>query len=125
MENIGTSIRKVSIRKLIEPKCGCWRRAVEVLKQGQYQPMAVEQQVMIIYAVTNGLLDDVPVAQVRDWERGFHEYMATSYPQVADGLRQSRDLSKELEADLRSGIDAYKQIAGAPSETATAAQAVA
>src|SRR6187397_1811173 len=54
-------------------------RTVEILKQGQYSPMAVEQQVMIIYAVTNGLIDDVPVAQVRAWEKGFHEFMAKSY----------------------------------------------
>ena len=44
-------------------------RTVEVLKQGQYQPMPVEQQVMIIYALTNGFIDDVPVNQVREWEQ--------------------------------------------------------
>src|SRR5437667_6941157 len=51
-------------------------RTVEVLKQGQYSPMAVEQQIMIIYAVTNGILDDVDVGKIRDWERGFHGFMA-------------------------------------------------
>src|SRR5687767_11056131 len=50
-------------------------RTVEVLKQGQYQPMSVEHQVTILYAVTNGHLDDVPVAQIREWERGFHDYL--------------------------------------------------
>ena len=84
-------------------------RTVEVLKQGQYQPMPVEQQVMIIYAVTNGFIDDVPVAQVREWERGFHEFMAVSYPQVGEGIRTTKQLSKEIEADLRRGIEAYKQ----------------
>src|ERR687885_563647 len=82
-------------------------RTVEVLKQGQYQPMPVEQQVMIIYAVTNGFLDDVPVNEVQNWERGFLEYMAASFPQVGDGLRQTKDISKELEADLRRGIEAF------------------
>src|SRR5204863_5056646 len=48
-------------------------RTVEILKQGQYKPMAVEQQVMAIYAVTNGFLDDVPVDSVREFERGLHE----------------------------------------------------
>src|SRR3954463_6391899 len=65
-------------------------RTVEMLKQGQYQPMAVEQQVMIIFAVTNGFLDEVPVAQVRDWERGFHEFMHTQYPQVGDAIRKDK-----------------------------------
>src|SRR4029077_12903808 len=50
-------------------------RTVEVLKQGQYQPMAVEQQVMIIFAVTNGHLDDVEIEDVRAWETGFQEHM--------------------------------------------------
>src|SRR6185503_10088223 len=56
-------------------------RTVEVLKQPQYSPMAVEQQVMILYAVTNGYLDDIPVAGLRDWERNFHDYVATKFPQ--------------------------------------------
>jgi len=88
-------------------------RTVEVLKQPQYQPMPVEQQVMIIYAVTNGLIDDVPVAQVRAWEKGFHEFMAKSYPQVGEGLRTGKTLTKEIEADLKRGIEAYKKTVGA------------
>jgi F-type H+/Na+-transporting ATPase subunit alpha len=86
-------------------------RTVEVLKQGQYQPMPVELQVMIIYAVTNGHLDDVPVAKIREWERGFHEFMAAQFPQVGEKLRTEKALSKDLEADLKRGIDAYKQVA--------------
>src|SRR5215216_618807 len=87
-------------------------RTVEVLKQGQYRPMAVEQQIMIIFAVTNGFIDDVPVNQVREWERGFHEYMAQKYPQVGEGLRSGKVLTKELDADLRRGLEAYKKAAG-------------
>jgi len=89
-------------------------RTVEVLKQGQYQPMAVEQQIMIIYAVTNGFIDDIPTAGVREWERGFHEFMAASYPQVGENLRNGKTLTKEIEADLRRGIEAYKKGPGAP-----------
>ncbi|MDQ3998034.1 MAG: F0F1 ATP synthase subunit alpha, partial [Gemmatimonadota bacterium] len=92
-------------------------RTVEVLKQGQYTPMPVEQQVMSIFAVTNGFLDDVPVSQVRDWERGFHDFMSARYPQVGDQIRTERTLSKETEGDLRRGIDDYKRSVG----TATAA----
>ena len=55
-------------------------RTVEVLKQPQYQPMPVEQQVMIIYAVTNGFLDDVDVKHIREWERGFLEFIEPSHP---------------------------------------------
>jgi F-type H+-transporting ATPase subunit alpha len=94
-------------------------RTVEVLKQGQYQPMPVEQQVMIIYAVTNGFLDDVPVNQVREWERGFHEFLAARYPQVGDRIRSERALSKEIEADLRRGIEDYKRSVGTSPQPAS------
>jgi len=93
-------------------------RVVEVLKQPQYQPMPVEQQVMMIYAVTNGFIDDVPVNQVRAWERGFLEYIAANYPQVADGLRSQRDLTKDIEENLRRGIEAYKKVAAPSPKTA-------
>jgi len=86
-------------------------RTVEVLKQGQYQPMAVEQQVMIIFAVTNGFLDAVPVPKIREWERGFLEFMHTRWPQVGDGIRKEKVLSKDLEAQLRKAIEAYAGVA--------------
>ena len=86
-------------------------RTVEVLKQPQYSPMAVEQQVMIIYAVTNGFLDDVPVSKIRDWERGFHVFMDAQFPQVGDALRKEKTLSKPSEESLKQGLAAYKKSA--------------
>ena len=83
-------------------------RTVEVLKQPQYSPMRVEQQVMIIYAVSSGHLDDVPVNRVREWERQFHEFMAARFPQVADKLRAEKVLSKETEAELKNAIEAFR-----------------
>jgi F-type H+-transporting ATPase subunit alpha len=87
-------------------------RTVEVLKQPQYQPMAAEQQVMIIYAVTNGYLDDVAVADIRGWEQAFHDFMASKYPQVGDGIRKEKVLSKTTEEALKRGIAEYKKIRG-------------
>jgi len=87
-------------------------RTVEVLKQGQYEPMPVEQQVMSIYAVTNGHLDDVPVGEVRAWERGFLDYMAAQFPQVGERTRTERALSKETEGDLKRGVESFKQTFG-------------
>lgn len=86
-------------------------RTVEILKQGQYQPMAVEQQVMVIYAVSNGFVDDVPVAKVREWERGFLDFMSAQFPQVGERVRTEKALSKETEADLRRGIEEYAKVA--------------
>jgi F-type H+-transporting ATPase subunit alpha len=75
--------------------------------------MAVEQQIMIIFAVTNGFLDEVPVAQVREWERGFHEFVQTQYPQLGEAIRKEKAISKETEAKLREAIQAYAKVATA------------
>ncbi|MCE2802828.1 MAG: F0F1 ATP synthase subunit alpha [Gemmatimonadota bacterium] len=84
-------------------------RTVEILKQGQYQPMPVEQQVMIIFAVTNGFIDDVEVSQVREWEAGFHAYMKAQFPNIGEAIRRDKQISKELEPELRRAIEQYKQ----------------
>jgi F-type H+-transporting ATPase subunit alpha len=84
-------------------------RTVEILKQPQYRPMPVEQQVMVIYAVTNGFLDQIPVNRLKDWERGFLEFMDKQFPQVPQKIRAEKILSKETEADLKRGIDGFNQ----------------
>jgi F-type H+-transporting ATPase subunit alpha len=95
-------------------------RTVEVLKQGQYQPMPVEQQVIILYATVNGYLDDIEVPQIRAWEKSFLEFVAAQFPQVPERIRTEKALSKETEADLKRAIEEYKKLAGtgAPSFTA-------
>ena len=84
-------------------------RTVEILKQGQYAPFTVEEQVMVIYAVSNGLLDTLPVAQIRAWEKGFLEFVKTQFPQVPESIRTSKALSKETEADLKRAIEQYSK----------------
>jgi F-type H+-transporting ATPase subunit alpha len=86
-------------------------RTVEVLKQPQYSPSPVEQQVMTIFAVTNGFLDDLAVKDLKAWERGFHDFMGTKFPQVGNGIRTEKALSKDNEAALRRGIEEYKKFA--------------
>ncbi|MGZ8455553.1 MAG: F0F1 ATP synthase subunit alpha [Gemmatirosa sp.] len=88
-------------------------RTVEILKQPQYSPLSVEEQVMVIYAVTNGFLDALPVNRIREWERGFLDYARTQYPQVGDTIRTSKALGKDVEADLKRAIEAYTQLFGA------------
>jgi len=85
-------------------------RVVEVLKQGQYRPMPVEQQVAIIFAVTNGLLDDVDVAQIKAWEAGFHEYLAAQHPEIGEEIRRKKALSDDLQARLRKATEDYKAL---------------
>ena len=85
-------------------------RIVEVLKQPQFQPVPVEHQVLIIYAVTNGFIDDVPVPEIRAWESGFQQFMAASHPDVAEEIRTRKTLSDDLKARLESVIKEYKQL---------------
>src|SRR5690554_3487151 len=85
------------------------QRTVEVLKQPQYAPMPVEHQVMILYAVTNGYLDEVPVERIRAWEAGFHDFMRDRYPQVGEAIRTTKDLSEETEQQLVTAIREYSE----------------
>jgi F-type H+-transporting ATPase subunit alpha len=84
-------------------------RTVEILKQAQYQPMPVENQVCGIYAVTNGHLDHVPVERVKAWERGFHEHLRAGRPEVLDGIREQGELKPELEEALKAAIRDWNQ----------------
>jgi F-type H+/Na+-transporting ATPase subunit alpha len=71
----------------------------------------VEQQVMIIFAVTNGYLDDVPVDAIRAWEQGFHDYMVAEHRAVGEELRTRKVLGDDLATRLRAAIEGYKQVA--------------
>jgi len=84
------------------------QRITEVLKQPQYQPMPVEQQVTILYAVTNGYLDDVPTARVRAFESAFHRFMASTHPEIGDAIARTGVLSEETEARLKDAIQEFK-----------------
>jgi F-type H+/Na+-transporting ATPase subunit alpha len=90
-------------------------RSVEVLKQGQYQPMPVEQQVAIIFALTNGFLDPVDLAQVKVWERDFHTYLRTQHGSVLEAIREERDLSPDTEKALRAAVERYAELFADPS----------
>src|SRR3989449_161908 len=85
-------------------------RIVEVLKQPQYQPMPVEQQVVIIFAVTNGFLDDVAVDRIKGWEKGLHEFMAAQHREIGEEIRTRKALADDLTARLRKAIEEYKAL---------------
>jgi F-type H+-transporting ATPase subunit alpha len=89
-------------------------RVVEVLKQPQYQPMPVEQQVVVIFAVTNGLIDDVDIPEIKAWEKGLLEFMAAQHAAVVEEIRTRKALSDDLSARLRKAIEEYKSL-GSPA----------
>jgi len=84
------------------------QRITEILKQPQYLPMPLEQQVMIIYAVTNDFLDDIPVEEVRDWEDAFHRFMKENHPQIGETIAREKELSEETATALQKAIEEFK-----------------
>jgi len=84
------------------------QRITEILKQPQYAPMPLERQVMIIYAVTNGFLDDLPIEKARDWEEAFHRFMETKHPEIGEAIAREKDLSEEMTSQLRDAIREFK-----------------
>jgi F-type H+-transporting ATPase subunit alpha len=84
-------------------------RLTEILKQPQYEPMPVEKQVMIIYAGNEGYLDDIPVEQVKRFEKEFFQFMDSKYPDVGMQIKNTKALSKETEELLKKAIADFKQ----------------
>lgn len=85
------------------------QRLTEVLKQGQFQPLPVASQVTILYAATNGYLDDVPVEKVRDFEAGLLGYAQTQGQDILQSITEKKEINEELEHQLRGLIVEFKQ----------------
>jgi F-type H+-transporting ATPase subunit alpha len=83
-------------------------RMVEVLKQPQYQPVPVEEQIVALYAVTNGHVDDVDTRNVRQWESDFVQWLRSARPQVLAGIREKRTLDDAVKGELEGAIAAFK-----------------
>jgi F-type H+-transporting ATPase subunit alpha len=84
-------------------------RIQEVLKQPQFSPVSLENQVMIIYAVTNGYLDQVPVDKVGRWEAEFYRFMQSSHPQIGQTIATEKAMSDELIKELGAAIEEFNK----------------
>ncbi len=91
------------------------RRLVELLKQPQYQPMPVEKQVLSIFAGVNGYLDEWPVEAVQEYERQMHEFIETKYPEILKEIRETEDISDELEKKIRKALDEFRSVFRPPA----------
>src|SRR5579871_4049982 len=83
-------------------------RMVEILKQGQYSPVPVEKQILIIYAGTNGFLDDLPVEQCRPFEEGLSRFIENAHPGLLPSIREKKNLDDDLKAKMTSAIKEFK-----------------
>lgn len=89
------------------------QRIQEILKQLQYEPAPLGNQVVIIYAVTNGYLDDVPVREVKAWENAFHRWMDANHPEIGAAIEREGELTDEAEEALKVAIEEFKTLSGA------------
>ena len=81
----------------------------EILKQRQYEPVAVENQVMILYLSVNGYLDDVNLKNVGRFEKEFYSYLGVNHPEISATIRTEQKISEETSANLVDAIDIFKQ----------------
>jgi len=84
-------------------------KVTEVMKQPQYQPLAVEKQVVIIFAATNGYIDDVPTGRVRDFERDLFRAMDGQYKTVAEAVAGAKKFDADLQAQIKAMLDEFKK----------------
>jgi F-type H+/Na+-transporting ATPase subunit alpha len=87
-------------------------RLTELLKQPQYTPFSLAEEVMLIYAGTRGFLDNIPVPQIKTWQNDFLRFVSTSYPQIAQSISDSAtkfDLTEETENLLKQALTEFNQ----------------
>ena len=86
------------------------RRIVEILKQGQYAPMSMPHQVIVLYAATKGYADGVPVERMMDWETGLHAYLDQECADVLGRLAEKKAIEPDMEEGLKKALQTWNQV---------------
>ena len=84
-------------------------RCMEILKQPQYQPMPVEEQVMVIFAATRGYLDDIPLEKVKDFEQSLLQFLRKEKPEIGKSIREAKKIEPDTEEKLKAAIEEFKK----------------
>ncbi len=100
---MGSELDKASMAQITRGS-----RMVEILKQGQYSPIPVEKQVLIIYAATNGVLDDLAINQCRPFETELYKFVESAHPGVLASIREKKNLDDELKAQINAVLKEFK-----------------
>ncbi len=87
--------------------------ATEVLKQPQYAPLSLDHEVVILFAVNSGAMEDVPLERTAEFEQGLLRHISGSHPDILESITETRDITDETEAKLNDAIAAYKSTFGA------------
>ena len=111
----GSDLDKQTLNQLNRGK-----RLVEILKQPQYQPLPVEQQVIVIYAATNGYLDTVAVEDVRAYETQLFQFLESRRPQLLSSLAEKKQITDEIKGELNQSLKEFGETFAAGRKTAAA-----
>jgi len=84
-------------------------RMVEILKQGQYDPLPVEKQIAIIFFGVNGYLDDIPLNMIKTLESEYFQYLEAKHPDILDTLREKKEMDDQLDQKMRQAIEEFKK----------------
>jgi F-type H+-transporting ATPase subunit alpha len=100
---MGSELDKASMAQLTRGA-----RMVEILKQGQYSPIPVEKQIAIIYAGTNGMLDDLPLDQIRTFEQELYRFLENAHPAILTTIKEKKTIDDDLKGKLNSALQEFK-----------------
>jgi F-type H+-transporting ATPase subunit alpha len=99
------------------------KRLVEILKQDQYQPLPFSKQIMIIFAGTNGYLDDLEIEQVRPFSEELNKYVESMNPKLLDAIMQKKTIDDSMKAEIEKTLKEFKQRFVSERQPAGAAKA--
>ena len=85
-------------------------RLVELLKQGQYEPLPIEKQVLIIFAGTNGFVDDLPISALKKYEQELHSFVESRHPDIFADILKKRELDNELRAKITKALEEFSEM---------------
>ncbi len=85
-------------------------RLVELLKQGQYEPLPVEKQILIVYAGTNGFVDELPLTVLKKYEQELYSFIESKHPDIYDDILKKRELDSDLRAKLNKALEEFKGV---------------
>jgi F-type H+-transporting ATPase subunit alpha len=84
------------------------QRSTEILKQLQFQPMELAKEVITLYAVNNGYMDDIPIERCQEFEQKFLVYMETAHPDVSSAILESKDIGEDTEETMKKALADFK-----------------
>jgi F-type H+/Na+-transporting ATPase subunit alpha len=100
---MGSELDKASMAQLTRGA-----RMVEILKQGQYSPIPVEKQIAIIFAGTNGMLDDLPLDQIKAFEQELYRFLENAHPAILNTIKEKKTIDDDLKSKLNSALQEFK-----------------